>query len=65
MKKTLFFVFLLLALLLCGCEREEVGGESETPAQSEISEQMSDTETASETVPEIPNTPDDGYSKRY
>ena len=65
MKKTLLSVFLLLALLLCGCVREEVGGETESPAQSEISEQVSDTETAAETIPEIPNEPEDGYSKRY
>ena len=65
MKKTLLSVFLLFSLLLCGCVREEVGGESETPAQSESVELVSDTETAAETIPEIPNTPDDGYSKRY
>ena len=65
MKKTLLSVFLLLALLLCGCVGEEVGGETESPAHSESVEQVSDTETAAETIPEIPNTPDDGYSKRY
>ena len=65
MKKTLLSVFLLLALLLCGCVGEEVGRESESLAQSESVELVSDTETAAETIPEIPNTPDDGYSKRY
>ena len=65
MKKTLFFVFLLLALLFCGCGGEGIAGEGTSQAQSEISEQVSDTETAAETVPEIPNEPEDGYSKRY
>ena len=65
MNKLLLFMILVLALLLCGCVREEVGGETESPAQSESVELVSDTETAAETIPEIPNTPDDGYSKRY
>ena len=65
MKKTLLSVFLLFSLLLCGCVGEDVGRESASPSQSETSEQVSDTESTSETIHEIPNVPEDGYSKRY
>ncbi len=68
MKKRILISLLVLVLCLAGCVYE--GGEAqstEQESQTESSRQTAETEsdTATEGTQEIPNEPEEDYSKRY
>ena len=65
MRRLLLSTLLIFALLLCGCWGEKVEVEGAGQEEMSSAEQGEIAETASETLPEIPNEPEDGYSKRY
>ena len=65
MRRLFLSTLLIFALLLCGCWGEKVEGEGAGQEEMSSAEQGEIAETASETLPEIPNEPEDGYSKRY
>ena len=53
--KKLFFVFLALLLILCGCSKEKLPETPDVPGKSEITEDLSTEEADGEEFPEDPS----------
>ena len=65
MKKVISCVLFVLLITLCGCVGSRIGEEEDYQTTDETVAKETSGTVEPETTSEIPNEPDDGYSKRY